>query len=258
MDKPPPPNETAVRPPSSPTFQDLAARLHDTVSAVHEDEKAVKQKLHETGNGLMLNSKRLDTLSRSIAFQNGSLSSSDAMLQRKLVPRIEFAVFSKGAGPPPNGSTMQACMTIKNFSEALNDARKHPHLPLESPVWKTHPCGYCIRAFLYLNGHGDFCGSHVSVFVSVVVGPYDDRLKWPLDALLTFCLLDLETNNSRLHLRTCASDPKSLCFKRPPQESSDTTLFAAGIPDFIPIRDVQREYVKDDTIMLEFKVNHII
>ena len=144
MDKPPPPNETAVRPPSSPTFQDLAARLHDTVSAVHEDEKAVEQKLHETGNGLMLNSKRLDMLSRSIAFQNGSLSSSDTVLQRKLVPRIEFAVLSEGAGPPPNGSTMQACMTIKNLFRGFERRQKASSSPTrESSVkdpsmWLLH------------------------------------------------------------------------------------------------------------------------
>ena len=59
-----------------------------------------------------------------------------------------------------------------------------------SPPFYTHTHGYrmCIR--VYVNGSGDEKGTHLSVFVYLMKGPFDDYLKWPFQGTVTIQLLN--------------------------------------------------------------------
>ena len=168
----------------------------------------------------------------------------------------DFRVFSNGAGPPPNGSGMQCQWRIPDISQELKNSRKHPYRPLVSPVWSTQPCGYCMQAFLYPNGCKDSLRGNTSIFIKMVHGNYDDSLKWPLDATLTFCLIDSLHDNARPWVRNCRSNPDCPCFKqRPPPlpHSAPEMNIASGFLNFIPIDNLEK-YTKDDTIMLEMSL----
>ena len=61
-----------------------------------------------------------------------------------------------------------------------------------SPPFYTHTHGYkmCIR--VYANGNGDGAGTHVSVYLVLMRGIFDDDLKWPLQGDITMHHVVLE------------------------------------------------------------------
>ena len=49
-----------------------------------------------------------------------------------------------------------------------------------SPLY-THNRGYKFRLEVYTNGIDKGCSSHLSVFVALMRGEYDDDLEWPFE-----------------------------------------------------------------------------
>ena len=59
-----------------------------------------------------------------------------------------------------------------------------------SPPFYSHIGGYKMCLRVYANGHGDGERTHLSVFVHLMRGEYDDRLKWPFRGYITIQLLN--------------------------------------------------------------------
>ena len=54
-----------------------------------------------------------------------------------------------------------------------------------SPAFYTHPHGYRMCVRVDPKGCGDGEGTHVSIFVFMMRGPFDDYLKWPFRGEIT-------------------------------------------------------------------------
>ena len=54
-----------------------------------------------------------------------------------------------------------------------------------SPHFYTHPCGYKMCLSIDANGIGCGEGTHLSVFVYLMRGEFDDQLKWPFRGSVT-------------------------------------------------------------------------
>ena len=59
-----------------------------------------------------------------------------------------------------------------------------------SPQFYSHDCGYSMFLYVYPNGNGLSRNRHVSVYLHVMQGAYDEELTWPLCASVTVQLLD--------------------------------------------------------------------
>ena len=59
-----------------------------------------------------------------------------------------------------------------------------------SPPFYSHIGGYKMGLYVYANGVGDGKATHVSVFVQLMRGEYDDQLKWPFRGVITIQLLN--------------------------------------------------------------------
>ena len=61
-----------------------------------------------------------------------------------------------------------------------------------SPGFYTHTCGYkmCLRVDANGNGEGAGKGTHVSVYIHLMKGDYDDALTWPIKYKCTITLLN--------------------------------------------------------------------
>ena len=167
-------------------------------------------------------------------------------------PSEMFFDFSASARPPPNQSSMQCRWILPNISKLMTDAVSRPGVPQISQPWSTYQCGYLLRAYIFLNGHGRCIGTHVSVFMSVLRGLHDDTLRWPLRGTLCFAILDRKFKNSRVWSKAYSSDPESeafwQCLKT---EKEPEKVVASGASDFIKI-DKFLEYIKDDSVFFEF------
>ena len=61
--------------------------------------------------------------------------------------------------------------------------------------WSSRPFytserGYKLQLLVYANGSGSGIGTHVSVFVFLMKGEYDEQLQWPFNATINVQLLN--------------------------------------------------------------------
>ena len=59
-----------------------------------------------------------------------------------------------------------------------------------SPSFYSHPGGYKLYCAVYANGYGGGEGTHLSLFVFIMRGEYDDQLKWPFNGTVTIAMFN--------------------------------------------------------------------
>jgi len=119
-----------------------------------------------------------------------------------------------------------------------------------SPPFFSGPRGYkmCIR--VYLNGDGQGKGTHLSVFFTILKGPYDALLPWPFKQIVHLSALSqIGSGNVEDSFRP---DPNSVSFQRPKKEAN----ISSGCPLFLPLQALENEgYIQDDCLFLKAKVD---
>ncbi|WP_163370292.1 hypothetical protein [Endozoicomonas acroporae] len=75
---------------------------------------------------------------------------------------------------------------IDNFREAIDKASIDIETSFDSPVFYSAPEGYRMKATIFPYGDGKGKGTHISLFISIMKGMYDEILTWPFDQTLSF------------------------------------------------------------------------
>lgn len=137
---------------------------------------------------------------------------------------------------------------ISYVAEKFQNALSGKQLSISSNFFYTSKQGYKLCAKAYLNGDGAGRSTHLSIFIVIMKGEYDNLLKWPFKQKITFILLDQmskeNVNDSFL------PDPNSSSFKKPTSEMN----IANGIPLFCPLsklHSTEHEYIKDDCMFIK-------
>ncbi|XP_065420153.1 TNF receptor-associated factor 2-like [Chrysemys picta bellii] len=138
---------------------------------------------------------------------------------------------------------------LQGFSKLLGDAKAGRRASMYSSVFATHPFGYRLCLRLYPDGDGAGQGTHLSLFMALAKGPYDDLLPWPFLCKVTFYLLDPWRQRPALR-ETFAPDPCSTSFQQPRGQLN----VASGSPLFAPHGQLQN-YLKDDTLYVKVVVD---
>ena len=73
-----------------------------------------------------------------------------------------------------------------------------------SPSFFTHERGYELQLEMRPEGKCEGKGSHISLYVRICSGPYDDMLRWPFNQDITVQVLDL-TGDGRHHSDTIST-----------------------------------------------------
>ena len=63
-----------------------------------------------------------------------------------------------------------------------------------SPPFYSHPGGYKLECAVNINGYNDVKGIHLSLFVHILRGEYDNQLKWPFNGIVTIEMFNRVTN----------------------------------------------------------------
>ncbi|KAH0630484.1 hypothetical protein JD844_013543, partial [Phrynosoma platyrhinos] len=159
---------------------------------------------------------------------------------------------SRGSGPttPELVSTDGTLVwKVENFSKFMKEAKAGRRRSIYSPAFATHTFGYHLCVRLYPDGDGIGQGGHLSLFLTLAKGPYDDILPWPFRQKVTFFLLDPTRRKSPI-IETFLPDPHSASFHQPRERlnvASGSPLFASHVE--IP------SYLKDDTLYLKVVVD---
>ena len=127
-----------------------------------------------------------------------------------------------------------------------------------SPGFHTPPGGYKMRLCVCSNGDDDGKGKHVSCYIYLMSGEYDDTLEWPFQGEVTIELLNqLEDKNHKEYtIRYNESVPEE-CKQRVPK-GEDAKGW--GTPHFITHSELEYnpftncQYLKDDSLYFRVSV----
>ena len=139
---------------------------------------------------------------------------------------------------------------IPNFRQRQEDAKSNKFSSIYSLPFYSSRYGYkmCLRLYPYGDGSGK--GTHLSLFLVIMRGEYDDILEWPFRHKVTFQLLNLKSGQKDV-VDSFRADPESSSFKKP---VSDMNV-ATGCPRFAPLDSLYSQgFVVNDTIFLRAKV----
>ena len=122
----------------------------------------------------------------------------------------------------------------------------------------TSPGGYKMRLQVYPNGEGDGKGTHVSCYIHLMPGKYDDTLEWPFRGEVTIELLNqLEDKNHKKYTSHYNGSTPEECKQRVPKGKNNAEGW--GKPQFIshsePITNFQ--YLKDDSLYFRVSIKVI-
>ena len=123
-----------------------------------------------------------------------------------------------------------------------------------SPSFYTHSSGYEMCIELNPNGYGDGKGTHVSVFTSLMRGPYDDHLKWPFRGKITVQIVNQAGDHSHVEKTIPYNDktPEVTAGRVVGKERGG----GRGFHQFLPLTDLhynakkKTQYLKDDIIIV--------
>ena len=74
------------------------------------------------------------------------------------------------------------------------------------PHFYTHPNGYKMSLRVDASDTGDAKGTHISVFIYLVQGEFDDQLRWPFRGDIKIQLLDQEGGSGHHTVNFCYND----------------------------------------------------
>jgi regulator of replication initiation timing len=140
--------------------------------------------------------------------------------------------------------------TIANYFEKLRQEKATEGCKeISSPFYLTH-CGYRAQIEAYLNGNGTGRDSCMSVFLRIIKGDYDQRMKWPVNLHLVVILVN-QADSSCDSLKAMGNQFQ---YNRP-CGSSEAESDCWGLIEFVS-HDVtrQRQYIKDGKIVLKCRV----
>lgn len=137
--------------------------------------------------------------------------------------------------------------TVNEFAAASAAGATAPNCVLSDHFY-TAPNGYKLRAAIYPCGDGPAFGSHVSLFIAVMKGEYDDHVAWPMDKKVTFEVLDNEANQT--YSCNFATDRRRASFQKPISDVNES----CGVQDFLPMEKVNDLLHEDGCLYIRIKV----
>ncbi|XP_011407490.1 PREDICTED: TNF receptor-associated factor 5-like [Amphimedon queenslandica] len=128
-----------------------------------------------------------------------------------------------------------------------------------SPGFYTSPGGYKMSFNVYPNGNGDNKGTHVSCYICLMAGEYDDTLEWPFQGEVTIELLNqLEDKNHWKRTLLFDESTDDDCKQRVREGSSTSgwghmQFISHGELEYNPVFICQ--YLKDDSLYFRVTIS---
>ena len=123
-----------------------------------------------------------------------------------------------------------------------------------SPSFYSHPGGYKLFFQVYTNGENDGKGTHLSLFVAIMRGEYDDKLKWPFNGVVTIEMFNWQANKWDYSKTITLNDSVPInCRSRAVDSFSCVSRW--GYSMWIPLAELSEKYQKGGIV--RFKVTKV-
>ena len=122
-----------------------------------------------------------------------------------------------------------------------------------SPSFYSHPGGYKLYCNAYPNGVDDVKGTHLSLFVYIMRGEYDDQLKWPFNGVVTIEMFNWGTNEWDYCNDITLDDSVPITNRRRVVDGISGS--GLGFFTWITSKELAEKYLQEDVI--RFKVTKV-
>jgi len=223
----------------------------------HEEEK-MKEHLSLTTTSLFVTNQKLDTALKHIdtlmiALNQTITAQEQTLYLNDVTPEISEAQYlvklmAKSAMSKYGDQVCPVIMNVTKFNQKLQDNG----IWFSDPFF-THDEGYKMILKAYPSGCGDGKGTHLSVFLCIIKGPYDDKLTWPMKEKFKVKLLN-QTGDCDHHVRLISYRN---CIPEKHSRVTDGIMASSwGVRRFISHTDLYEvtptcQYLKDNCIFLQ-------
>ena len=154
--------------------------------------------------------------------------------------------------------TLQSYTGVFPVELTVTDVEKHM---TDDDTWfsepfYTHPHGYKMCLKVAANGRGEGAGTHVSVYVYLMQGKFDDHLRWPFQGQVTVQLINQAAEDEGRHTATISfSNMQQSGMGR--VTDAERAADGFGQAKFLPLEelgynaDKNCQYLKDDRLCFE-------
>ena len=229
-------------------IDELETQLNDSIVQIDDLKKENQLLLNKVQQeckvqvatvSLEINKAQDQTLKGHLGTLRGEIKTAQAEIKQEIAKQMNSGI----AGIHDHVGLVPFNISMPGFKE-----KKLSYEQWHSSSFYTHPRGYKMCIGVYANGYGAGENSHVSVFVYMMKGEYDDCLKWPFRGDITIQLLSKDQDKKH-HEKvidvTDRSDFGSRVLKG--EQPSDCGW---GFPDFIRHKHLTLYYLKDDYLQL--------
>jgi TNF receptor-associated factor 4 len=215
------------------------------ISIQVEKNKEDKENLEQRMTKLEIKVNELSVENRKLGMQNRELEK-ELKLKQAAVVQSDQPVSKQ---PPTTFVTgtykpQGAEFIMTDFEEYRTDGDQW-----YSPPFYIHPNGYKMCLNVCPNGSGSGKGTHLSVYVHLMRGEFDDQLKWPYRGEVTVKLVNQEEDKDHVvktvHFTTSLSD--NSCNR---VIAGDRASGGPGYSRFLSLIRLRPKYLKNNCIKL--------
>ena len=129
------------------------------------------------------------------------------------------------------------------------------------PSFYTHFHGYKMLLVLYANGRGTAKGTHISVYITIIIGEYDSGLNWPFEGDIIVELINWRVGKNHLSHTIVFDDRTDPKFSSRVTEGSSyerhgsDDVFPHSSLSYNPVTNT--EYLQDDCLRFRVKEVHV-
>ena len=136
----------------------------------------------------------------------------------------------------------------------IDHYRKNDYMYNSEPFY-SHPGGYKMAVTVYPNGARERKGTHVSLYVGLLHGEFDDHLCWPFDGVITVQAYNRTTNEWSNERRIVMNARE--CDIRVVSRRMDVLISGkSGYHDYIPLVEFDEDYMKSINVA-RFRVTSV-
>ena len=139
---------------------------------------------------------------------------------------------------------------ISRFSKMQSEAKSGENTTIYSPPF--YYFGYKFRLWFHPNGYSSGKDTHLSVYLHLLKGEYDDKLSWPFQKIVKVTLIDQQEDaGDRINIVKTLPSILKEAYERP----LDYENRGRGFPEFVSLTKLtKRCYIVDDTIFIQVQV----
>ena len=137
---------------------------------------------------------------------------------------------------------------MNNFSQYKKDDDRWYSTPFYSG-----PQGYKMRLLVYANGLGSGIDTHVSVYVQIIQGEYDDTLTWPYTGTVTFEIINWKDDRNHVKWTSDFSEKNAIvtgCSKQPTGKNSNRGQGHPRVLSHNKLYGSNSQYINNDILCI--------